>query len=537
MSSDAVNGDVVVRIEEGEWEEVSRRLRLSLEPDERSVLGKLALVLGGGRRRWCSTDRFRLVVFDAGPDDGDATFLVSPRLLEAWPLVSAGTGAAVLRLSTSDDREVISIEGPGGALSLDHDPRSTVDVDRLLTEQLDPDGVSFSVDAEAFHELVRLARVAPAGPFLDEDHEVPLMWLTVDGRSLCIDVDWSELGVTGYRIPVEGGGAAVVSASPMFLHELIKALDPGEVTVTIPADVHDSLRVRQGAVTGLLMPIDPMRATIDRVEQALALVFGDDVVHPKLDGVYRLSSDGVPVEARILFGDPVRLEVFAQVLVEVDLSEELLYELNQLNAATGMVKVLWNDGTVLVTGELVASTLDPEEVAAVYRRVNDFADGLGPALAVRFGGRAMESGQDSRWADYRQAIIRAELIPGEWLPLNGPDATAAFPFTEPVYVITAHNPHGRQRPAQINAQDTARLAADLVEAGAGIVRAVGGSSDGSIAEDSFLAWDIDLDTALHLGNRYEQDAIFELTGDSVAIIDVTSGRRDVMPRRSNEATA
>src|SRR5690606_4812076 len=157
--------------------------------------------------------------------------------------------------------------------------------------------------------------------------------------------------VTSYRIPVAGGDDAVVSASPAYLHELIRALDPGDVTVTIPRDLNDTVRVQQGSVTALLMPIDPARGVVGHVEEVTTVVFGEDVVHTDGDGDYPLSAAGIPVYARIMPGDPIRLAVFAQVLVDVELNEDLLVELNQLNVSTGMVKVLWNDHTVIVSGE------------------------------------------------------------------------------------------------------------------------------------------------------------------------------------------
>jgi hypothetical protein len=527
---------VTVRIEETEWEEVTRRLRFSLEADERDPLGNFGLVLRGGRRRWWSTDSYRLVVLDAGPDEGDATLVVSPRLIEAFPLVAAGSGAALLRIDRSGPRPTISIEGPGGALCLDHHDLRQIELDQILGEQLQQAGVSFTVDAEALHETIRLARIAPAGPFLDEDREEPLMWLSVTHDRLDIAVGWAELGTTRYSIPITASGEAAISASPAYLHELLKALEPGEANFTIPDDVNDTVRVRQGAVTALLMPIDPTRGTVRHVEEVLSVVFGDDVVHTDADGDYPLSVDGTPVYARVMAGDPIRLGIYAVVLDDVALSEDLLAELNQLNASTGMVKVVWREGAVLALGELVAATLDAEEVIAVHQRVGAFADDLGPALAARFGGRAQTAGLDERWAGYGQARLHAELVPGEWLALNGPDATDAFPFTSPVYVITAHNPRGRRRPADVNEHDNARLAADLVSVGAGFVRAVGGSEDGSWSEASFLAWGIDEDTALRLGAAYGQDAIFELTADRCTILGVTVPRREERPRRMATAT-
>jgi hypothetical protein len=521
-----------VRIEEAEWADIGRRLRPSLEGDERDRLGNFGLVLGGGRRRWFSTDSYRLVVIDTGPDEGDLELVVSPRLLAAFPLVSAGSGSALLSVRGEPPHRTVSLEGPGGALTLDHGDLVHVDLDEILDHQLLRSGTSFTADVEALHEMVRLARVAPAGPFLDEDRIEPLMWLTASRDALHLEVGWGELGSTRYHVPVDGTGEATISANPSYLTDLIESLEPGPATFTIPDDINDTVRVQQGHVTGLLMPIDPHLGTVRHIEHVLATVFGDDALHLDDDGCYPLTVDGARVRGRIIVADPIRLEISASVIDDVEVGADLLEELNALNASTGMAKVLWRDGRVDAVGELVATTLDPEEVVAVLRRVSELADGLGPALAARFGGRPQLPGFEARWADYGRALLHAELVPGEWLPLNGPDATEAFPFTSPVYVITAHNPRGRARPDDTNEQDNARLAAALLLEGAHLVHAVGGSPDGAHEEASFLVWNIDEEAVLRLGADFGQDAVFELTRDHCTILGVTVPRRQERPRCS-----
>ena len=152
------------------------------------------------------------------------------------------------------------------------------------------------------------------------------------------------------------------------------------------------------------------------------------------------------------------------------------------------------------------------------------------AQAERSGDGTAEASQQSRWAGYRRAIIRAELTRGEWHLLNGPQAVQPWPFAGAVFVITAHNPHGSIQPAAVNDEQQTRLAADLAKVGAGMMRAVGGSSDGRHEEASFLAWDIAEDEARRIAAAYGQDAIFELTDDTVAIVDAISGERERHPR-------
>jgi hypothetical protein len=527
-----VSDDVVIEIEESEWQEVSRRLANALGGDERHPSGHFLLVISGGRRRWVAADSVRLFVLDTVADDRDITLLVSPRLLEAWPMAAAGTGRAELRVATMDGELKIAISGSGGSLVLDQRPPGDLAVDAVLAEQMDRPRREFRLEAEPLVQMTHLARRAPSGLLADDQFVDPLMWVFGGADEVAVCVFWDGLGVTRYATPASGDGDGMVSVSPIFLTDLVDALEPGELVLGIPDDSDNAIIVRQGMFTALLMPTDVDETVRSDVEAILAELYGDEVVRPDSDGDYLLTSRGVPVYARIVPTDELtQLQIFAVVLSDVAEDPELLAELNQLNRSSLIVKLIHTEEAVIVGGSLVADTLDGEEVETLVNRVREVADEVAPMLEIRFGGNTIERMEHQRWANYVRTVVTAELDPGVWSRLTGDDALERLPFEAPVYVITACDPFGRTRSDDENRLANARLAADLTHLGAGFLRALGSSGDGAHAEPSFLVWGVTLDDVMGLAAAYEQEAVFELTNDTVSVIGVFGDERTDRPRR------
>ncbi len=520
-------------LERAEWEQVMRRVRPFVRDDERDPQGHLVLLVGGGRRRWAGHDADRLAVWDAGPDDRDLTLLVSPRLLDAFPFVEGGTGEARLVLEHRTSPPQVLLNGPGGDVAFDMvplgDPPAT---DMILAERRAEDtaNTTCTAAAEQLRELVLQARRAPAGPFLDEDRPEPVMWLTAREGSVGLVVGWGELGDVAYGLRVEGGGPCRVPVSPLGALVLFDALDPGEAELSLPADPGHGIWVRQDAFTAVLMPDDPLGPLRARVEEVLAGVFGPEVVHRDEDGDYLLGTDGVPVWASLVESDPPQLRVFAHVLDGIEEDPELLSELNALNTSIGLAKLLWLDGVVMAFGGLVATTVDEAEVAALYERVRGVADGLGPTLAARFGGEPGIPGAARRWANYLRARLRAELVPGVWSPLNGPESPEQLPFEGPAYLISAHDPYGRRRPDHVNELAAHRLVGELLSARAGFARAMVTGADGESAVPAYLAWGLHVDAALEIAAAVGQEVIFGVEGDEVVVIGL-GGDHTTLPRR------
>jgi hypothetical protein len=521
--------EIVITIEAEEWDHVARRLASALRDDERDPLSKLAVATADGVRRWYATDSYRLVVVRTAVDPRSYAALVSPRLLEAWPLLADGSEAD-LHIDRSADPSVVTMSGPGGSLAVEVDQGVIQDVEDLLLVQGMQPGATVTVDVEALAEILRLARRAPEGPFLDDDHDDPLLWIATDGTTLEVELTWPELGTTTYRMAVEGSGTARVTANPRYLAELLASLDPGDAELTLPEDPEHAIRIVQDPVVGLLMPLDPGRVLRQDVETILAAMFGPDVVHPDADGDYLLSADGVPVFAQVLWSDPPQLRLFAVVLDSVEATPDLLGEINQLNTSIGMARVLWADGQVVVAGELVATTLDPEELAALFARVRGIAADLGPALSAVFGGYTVMPGEEYRWSVYAEAILLAELVPGEWVRLNGPGAVEGWPFPGEVHVVTAWNPAARNRPDVVNQEATAHLSADLTRAGAGFLRARRRLLDGDLVEQALVVWGLDRTGVLDVVRPYRQEVVFAVDATTMSVVGVYGDRTSSRPR-------
>ncbi|MFZ4519570.1 MAG: T3SS (YopN, CesT) and YbjN peptide-binding chaperone 1 [Microthrixaceae bacterium] len=532
--AEAAAGEPFVHtLERTEWEQVMRRVRPFVRDDERDPQGHLVLLVGGGRRRWAGHDADRLAVWDAGPDGRHVTLLVSPRLLDAFPFVEGGTGEAQLVFEPRMDPPQLMLNGPGGDVAFDvvplGDPPPT---DLMLAERRieDAGNATCTASSEQLRELVLQGRRAPAGPFLDDDRPEPVMWLHGREGSVGLVVGWEELGDVAYSMRVDGGGDCRVPVSPLGALTLFDALDPGDVELSLPPDADHGIWVRQDAFTAILMPDDPAGPLRARVEEVLTHVFGPDVVHRDDDGDYLLGTDGVPVWASLVEADPPQLRVFAHVLDGIDEDPELLSELNALNTSIGLAKLLWLDGVVMAFGGLVATTVDEAEVAALYERVRGVADGLGPTLAARFGGEPGIPGAARRWANYVRARLRAELVPGVWSPLNGPESAEHLPFDGPAYLISAHDPFGRRRPDHVNELAEHRLVGELLSAHAGFARAMVTGADGEAAVPGYLAWGLHVDSAVQIARAVGQEVLFGIEGDEVVVLG-TGGERTELPRR------
>ena len=83
---------------------------------------------------------------------------------------------------------------------------------------------------------------------------------------------------------------------------------------------------------------------------------------------------------------PPVFSVFSAVLIEVPKSPELLDFLNEINVNTSFLRAYWRDETVVFSAELLAQTMDPEELLIASAQVANAADSYDEVLRERFGG-------------------------------------------------------------------------------------------------------------------------------------------------------
>ena len=124
----------------------------------------------------------------------------------------------------------------------------------------------------------------------------------------------------------------------------------------------------------------------ERVSRLLtAYLGGDDAVDPTETPVAIRAGTAV-VHVRLIDAEPPVVRVFSSLLRRVDSSPELLAEINEINAHLSFARLFWRDGSVLAATELLASTIDPNELANACDVLCDVADYYDVKLHQRFGG-------------------------------------------------------------------------------------------------------------------------------------------------------
>ena len=92
------------------------------------------------------------------------------------------------------------------------------------------------------------------------------------------------------------------------------------------------------------------------------------------------------------------------------------------------------------------------------------------------------------------------------------------------WVITAYNPDGEDAPAADNLLEDSRLHAEIAEMGFTPFRIIGMSRDESHAEPGW-GFPCDETTAMEIGRRYRQEAVFHFTAGRIDLVDCKTGER------------
>ena len=371
-------------------------------------------------------------------------------------------------------------------------------------------------------------RPEPADPEVD-----PLpVHIGCDDEGVWVGIAWPVEGPSRLRLFAER--SQLTEPKPVYaaqLDDLLRLFDD-VVELSFGEWDGDILSLADGRFLAGLMP---RRTRLEQIrleaEAVIRRVFGPDALERDGDGDYQLKTHGVPVWARLLDGDPVTLEVFATVATDLESSPELLAELNDINASLRFVKVVAADAMVTAEADLVAESLDADELFTAFSRVNHVAENTSGLIVSMFGGRDLNRDAE-RWSAYLQTEISAELAPEARTVLSGPDAVASWPFSRPVHVITGCNPHNLVREDDTNAAANRALGAELVRRDARFCACDGASRDGEHVEQGYLVWNLDLDTVRELADQFRQEAVFELTDDELRLVHVRTGEVTTAPRRA-----
>ncbi|MEE8331197.1 MAG: DUF3293 domain-containing protein [Acidimicrobiia bacterium] len=114
------------------------------------------------------------------------------------------------------------------------------------------------------------------------------------------------------------------------------------------------------------------------------------------------------------------------------------------------------------------------------------------------------------------------------------DVGSSFPFRRAVHIVTAYNPGGVVSDAAANA-DRHRSLVDVVRTlGVETLETIGSASDGSIPEPGLLVAGLPRETAIAVGHRFGQSAIYEWRHDALEILGVAAPASRVLGWRLAE---
>jgi hypothetical protein len=513
---------IEVTIPGSEWAAASGLLRMIID-DERHATGHVELCTIDGRRRWASSDSYRLAHLDGGPDGEDYSILLSPAILHAAEAFMAEADEATLHIEFVDDAPTEVTIKTSNAITTVGIPELPFPATTHMFE-LEPEEIAATatVRGSALYAFVR-SRFSRIDAADDSEAELahPQYWFGILDGHIHSRIDWHEVGPTRSSLVAKSvEGEAGAPTNPLQLESVIGFFSPDDdIRIVIPRDADRALLFlgtdRRTAVMPLFREMHHARR---RVESAIESSVGPLGLTRDSDGDYPLSRDGIDIWGRITpDGQPILLQVFAVVLHDIEPTPELLSELNDLNSNLGFARVFAIEGQVLAEVDLVAETVDAAEVETAIERITDVAVRLAPMLHAMFGGRPAEDPRLGRIERLAQATVTAELEPGRTFTLTGEHADPSWKFDSAVHVVSGWNPQGTARDEDRNVETNALIAADVIRRGGALARSLTTFPDGT-QESSLVIWQMSRDDAVEFGRRSNRDAILELDEDAIRVI-------------------
>ncbi len=128
-----------------------------------------------------------------------------------------------------------------------------------------------------------------------------------------------------------------------------------------------------------------------RLETMLKTFLGVDDLVTDAEGDYPVRAGSAKYYIRLeADDDPAIVHVYAHILVGVAASEKLYETLNSVNGFIKFGRMFHQGDAVLVSTELLADTLDLEELTQSCRSIAELADRYDDLFKAEFGGRTYE---------------------------------------------------------------------------------------------------------------------------------------------------
>jgi hypothetical protein len=142
------------------------------------------------------------------------------------------------------------------------------------------------------------------------------------------------------------------------------------------------------------------------LEKKVSELLGTESVAVDPDGDIPIRSGSSVSYLRLADGpEGAMLRVFSPLLSDVQQTPELLARLNELNAESFFVRFFWTSDHVMCSVDLVAESLDVEEIKNALDAVTFYADKLDDDLKARFGGSRMIEEDEARPASSDGAYL------------------------------------------------------------------------------------------------------------------------------------
>jgi Putative bacterial sensory transduction regulator len=339
------------------------RLLVFTRGDDRSPHGSVRLTADGAQRVWFAGDDFHAAIVRGGTDREVYDVALPPDLIRYTE--SAADGTDTVTLTLDDTASTLVLAGPGGAMTVSVTATQADNGAALVTKDRETGGSATMRAHRLYDALNRQPRVVAGA---DENPSVgsPSPWLVISPQGFFVDVMWDQVGASRIQVPTETvWGEVAAPISREILSMTITLFDPAEtIEIRIPLYNSEPFRIigerKEAIVASVPNPAVVLRRT---VEATIETVAGPVALNRDGDGDYPLYLTDSAVYGRLLdANEPPVLQVFAVILRNVEESPELLRELNDLNRELKFARLFLVADQVLAEVDLVAATLDGDEL-------------------------------------------------------------------------------------------------------------------------------------------------------------------------------
>lgn len=123
------------------------------------------------------------------------------------------------------------------------------------------------------------------------------------------------------------------------------------------------------------------------LEKTLAEWLESGEIRQSDKGEYLFRHGSAEICIRIDEGPQTVVSIYSVILRKVKKSARLLDALNAINSEIDCARIFWLENAVVLVTELLASTLEAEQVRTACQIVSRLADGLDTRLKKTFGGK------------------------------------------------------------------------------------------------------------------------------------------------------